>query len=422
MTAPVRKRRWLRVAIPFTLLIALITGTLIVHAIEQPDQDDSDYLSPVSPAGIGSALLAGELTERGVTVDRETSTAGALAAVRGEAVTLLVTTPDLADMERLGRPGAVPPGTRLVVVSPDSSALAETNWPIAQFHERWATGLMLPECADPLATAAGKVAVGKRAYGPVAPTTCYDGAVLSVTTAGATVTVVGAPDPFRNDRINENGNLTLATGLLTQTPRVIWLDVHHREAVPKVSSSPTSRPSQVPVSRPTSRATPREADTGNPEETRPPRQPAQADNQPNPLAQAFPPAVWASIALLALALLALAVAAARRLGTPVSEPLPSRVPSNETMLGHARLYQRAHARDESLDILRAAARRRLIAHLGLPAGATLADIAEAAGYEVDDVREILADFHPENDAELISAADAVQHLVREITGFEGDQP
>ncbi len=92
------------------------------------------------------------------------------------------------------------------------------------------------------------------------------------------------------------------------------------------------------------------------------------------------------------------------------------------MLGHARLYQRAKARDESLDILRAAARRRLIAHLGLPPAATNADIAEAAGYEADDVEEILAGFHPENDAELVSAATAVQNLVREITGFEGDQP
>ncbi|MFI1991908.1 DUF4350 domain-containing protein [Actinoplanes sp. NPDC020271] len=416
-----RDRRWMRVVIPFAALFVLIVGTLVVHAIERPDQDDSDYLSPVSQAGVGSSVLAGELRERGVTVVRETSSEAALSAVRDGDATLLITTPELADMDQLTASSALPGGTRIVVVGPDAAAIARTNWPVEVTGERWATGVVAPACTDPIAHAAGTAAVGGRWYGPAGAATCYDGAVQSLGWGSSTVTLVGAPDPFRNDRIDEHGNRALAVGLLAQKSRVVWLDVHQREVQPQLSSPPTTEPTEPRATRPTARETPEETSTARPPAGSGSGSDGQDESEPDPLAEAFPPAVWASIALLALALLAVAIAAARRLGTPVAEPLPSRVPSNETMLGHARLYQRAQARDESLDILRAAAQRRLIAHLGLAAGATIDQIAEAAGYEVDDVREILADFHPENDAELVSAANAVQNLVREITGFEGDQ-
>jgi hypothetical protein len=416
-----RDRRWLRVVIPFAVLLVLILGTLIVHAIEQPDPEDAGFLSPVGTEGIGSAQLAGKLRERGVTVVRETSTAAALSSLPGGPATLFVTTPGLADLDQLSRFSAVPAGTRIVVVAPDAAAIALTNWPIGAAGERWTTGVTGPGCGDPIATAAGPAAVTRLRYTPVSPASCYDGALTTFTWGGASVTVAGAADPFRNDRIAEHGNSLLAVGLLAQAPRLVWLDVHHKEVLPTPSSSPTADDAATPDAVPTSRETPRETSTaGDPGDSRPRDRP-QSDSAPNPLAKAFPPAFWASLALLALALLALAIAAARRLGAPVAEPLPSRVPANETMLGHARLYQRAQARDESLDILRAAARRRIVAHLGLASGASLEDIAESAGHDVADVREILAGFHPENDAELVSAANAVQNLVREITGFEGDQ-
>lgn len=416
-----RDRRWKRVVIPFAVLIALITGTLIVHAIETPDQDDSDYLSPVSQADIGSAVLAGRLRDQGVTVVRETSTTAALSAMTGGDATLFVTTPDLADIEQLSAPGAVPPGTRMVVVTPDDAAFVQTTWAVGVARERWAPGLVDPDCADPIAHAAGQADVGKLWYAPTGTTSCYGGAVHTIFSNGATVTLVGAPDPFRNDRIANHGNLRLAVGLLSQTSRVVWLDVHQREVRPKPSPSPSSASPKPRESRASASASPDESFTDEPTDDAPPQEQPQSASAPNPLWDAFPPAVWASIVLLALALLAFAIAAARRLGTPVAEPLPSRVPSNETMLGHARLYQRAHARDESLDILRDAARRRIVAHLGLAPTATLEEIADAAGYDAEDLREILASFHPENDAELVSAANAVQKLVREITGFEGEQ-
>jgi hypothetical protein len=419
-----RDRRWLRIAGPFAALFALIIGTLIVHAIEQPDPDDAAYLSPESVDGIGSGVLAARLLNRGVTIERKTTTTSAITAVSvgGTDATLFVTTPGLVELDRLSTPGTLRPGTRVVVVAPPAEALQAAAWPVAVSGTRWTTEVTDPDCADLQATVAGPAAVHHVSFTPQTPSSCYDSSLITVVTGGVTVTFVGAADPFRNDRIDEHGNSALAVGLLAKASRVVWLDVHQRETPPTFSSPPTREATPEPEftessGAPTATFTPGDSDDDPVEE---PEQ-AQQD-EPNPLSEAFPSAVWATIVLLALMLLALALAAARRLGAPVSEPLPSRVPANETMLGHARLYQKARARSASLDILREAARRRLTEHLGLPPGATITDIAEHAGYEVDDVREILAGVHPDDDDELIAAAIAVQDLVREITGFEGEQP
>ncbi|BCJ39572.1 hypothetical protein GCM10010168_92490 [Actinoplanes ianthinogenes] len=419
---PKRDRRWLRVAIPFLVLFALVTGTLIVHAVEQPDADDAAFLSPISDAGIGSSTLADQLRNRGVSVKRETVTTEAIRELwsDNQLATLFVTTPELVDLRRLSEFGALPPGTRVVVVAPTEQALRRSRWPVVVGGTRWTTAVTGPDCAVPVATQAGPAAVHQVWFLPETVSNCYDDSLLTVSSAGVVVTFVGAADPFRNDRIAEHGNNALAVGLLSQEPRVVWLDMHQAEVLPTFSPPPTSKQTRTP--RSPSTATPTESGSPFPTYDEPDAPDQAQQDEPNPLAEAFPPAFWATLALLALVLLALAVAAARRLGAPVAEPLPSRVPANETMLGHARLYQRARAREASLDVLRAAARRRIAEHLGLPPDATITDLAEHAGYDPDDVREILAGVHPDDDDELIAAAIAVQDLVREITGFEGDQP
>lgn len=387
-------RRWLRAAVPFAAFLALVTGTLIAHAIEQPDPGDDAYLSPVSDDGIGSSALADRLRRSGVTIDRVTSSDAALAAVRGGgAVTLFVTTPGLIDASRLG---GLPAGTRVVLVAPTQAALSRADWPVAVRSDRWTAAVADPGCADGAAAAAGPAAVRDLTYVPDVAA-CYGGSLITVDSRGTTLTVIGAADPFRNDRFAEHGNAALATGLLSATRRLVWLDVHEREKPPRADRPPVTRPTRPP------------ADDGGGEE----------QQAGSPLADAFPPALWATLALLALALLALAAAAARRLGTPVAEPLPSRVPAFETVLGHARLYQRAGARGESLDILREAARQRIAGRLGLPAGASIADIAAAAGYAEADVYAVLGPGHPEKDDEFVTAAAAVHALERQI---EGEQP
>ena len=51
--------------------------------------------------------------------------------------------------------------------------------------------------------------------------------------------VVGATDPFRNDRLDEHDNSAFAAGLLAARPRLVWLDLHERYE-PPTAPRPTS--------------------------------------------------------------------------------------------------------------------------------------------------------------------------------------
>ncbi|GAA1654948.1 DUF4350 domain-containing protein [Actinoplanes couchii] len=409
-------KRWKRAAIPFAVLTALITGTLIVHAIQTPDTDDPEYLTPERTEQISGGTLAERLRAAGIRVDRATTTEQALGkATVGQPVTLFLPAPDLADLSRVH---GLPPGTRVVAVNPSNSTLRRTNWPVQTAGSRWTTRVAEPGCAEPVAETAGPAAVLRTEYEPQSRAiVCYSGAMVSMIIDDTySLTVVGSPDPFRDDRIAEHGNAALAVGLLSQRSRVVWLDVHERDR-PVPSSSPTWSPPPPPTAEPTATVERTgtggdgpggegEASPGTGEGTG-----SAGGPQQDPLTKSFPPALWATLALLALILLALAAAAARRLGTPVAEPLPSRVPAGETMLGHARLYQRGRARDESLDILVAAARRTLTRHLGLPPDASVEDIAAQAGLPVRYVRDILDGEPPRGNADMVESAALLQALV-----------
>ncbi|SDS96627.1 DUF4350 domain-containing protein [Actinoplanes derwentensis] len=422
-------KRWTRVAIPFATLTALITGTLIVHAIQTPDADDPAFLAPDRVHDISGGTLAERLRAQGIQVDRATSTEDAItAAGTGPAVTLFLPTPDLADLTRVR---GLPAGTRVVAVNPSDGALRRSNWPVETAGSQWTTRVTVPGCADPLAVAAGPAAVLRTAYQPQEDATvCYAGAMVTMRVDDTyTVTVVGSPDPFRDDRISEHGNAALAVGLLSQRDRVVWLDVHERDRPVPSSPPPTYETPPPPAATGPGEGRPQEGAPGEPGDGTPTGTPTGTSGargpEKNPLFQAFPPALWATLALLALILIALAAAAARRLGTPVAEPLPSRVPANETMLGHARLYQRARARQESLDILVAAARRRLTRHLGLPPDAPVEDIAAHAGLPVRYVRDILDGEPPRSNADMVESAALLQALVDTVTAsrhhHEGEQ-
>jgi hypothetical protein len=433
-------RRWLRAAIPFAALTTLITGTLIVHAIEQPDDDDPAYLTPQQSDGISGGTLAARLRERGITVDRVTSTGQALDTIGDDPTTVFVATPDLADLPRLR---GLPAGSHLVAVDPSASALLRSGWPAEVNRTHWSTTVTDPGCGDEIATGAGPAAVRKTEYAVTRGALCYHGALATFPVDGHTVTVVGSPDPFRDDRITEHGNAALAVGLLSRHDRVIWIDVHDRD---RPSPTPTAAYSPTPAPR---TPTPAATDSYQPWQTGPAEPgdrggtgngdgdgegegdggPGGGDQQSgglpdDPLVRNLPPALVTTLILLALILLALAVAAARRLGTPVAEPLPSKVPANETMLGHARLYQRARARGPSLQILRAHARRRLTTHLALPPHADSEQIATHAGLPVRYVRDILDGDTPTSNADLVEAAVLLQRLVRDVTTpppAEGEQ-
>jgi hypothetical protein len=419
-----RRSRRLRVVLPFAVVLALVLTTWIAHRVQQPDPAEPSFLSPTSDAGDGARTLVQRLTAAGVQVDRRTTTPEAIAAATTGDATLVVTAPGLVHPEYLAEMTSA--GTRVVLVAPDDDALASGGLFLPLAGPRWTAAVPDPGCAEPFATR--PAAVLRWAYGETSGQVfrCYDGGVVELNRGDAVITLVGASDPFRNDRLDEHGNAAFAVGLLSRTSRVVWLDLHARE-VPPPTPEPTIRTFEPEPAETEGEGTTIEPDEdGDPSDERG-EQPGggapQSDaSPPNPLAEAFPPAFWAAVLLLVLAAVALAAASARRLGTPVAEPLPSRVRAAETVRGLGGLYRRARARAASLETLQAAACRRLAVHFGLPPDSTLqvvaARVAAETGEPEHEVRALLGGGVEDTDEELATKAAAVQQLVRTVTGHQ----
>jgi hypothetical protein len=129
----------------------------------------------------------------------------------------------------------------------------------------------------------------------------------------------------------------------------------------------------------------------------------------------LPPWAWAGLGLLGLAALAFALARARRLGPPVSEPLPVAVRAAETVEGRGRLYRRAKARESALQALRNTALRRLGSALDLapdaPRSAVTEAVAARTGWAPDQVDAILYGAQPGDDEQLVRLAADLDHLL-----------
>jgi len=236
-----RKRnwRWLRLAAPVAVVIVAFIATAIIHASQQTGPGDKDYLNPDSRAPIGSSRLAEALRGQGVTVTRVTTTYQASSTLwaRKDA-TLFVTAPGYADVEHLTESQWFPAGSHIVLVRPDDGFLAQTDWPASTAGERWAASAPAPGC-----DLFGVPAAVHKQYYRTSATSCYQGGVVAFPVRPATVELVGAADPFRNDRIDEHGNRAFALSLLGQNRQVIWLDRHGPDTWP-TSDGPvvTDRP------------------------------------------------------------------------------------------------------------------------------------------------------------------------------------
>ncbi len=415
-----KRRRWLRLVIPFAVVVAVLAITGITHASQSPDVTDPAYLNPDSGAAFGGRQLADRLRGYGVRVERVTKSSDALVRAYQGNVTLFVPAPDLVHPFYLRMLKLLPASTRVVLVAPSGRTLQSGLLPAGSLGTRWATAAADPDCGLPEARDAGRAAVAGTRYRvfPGAQTVrCYDGALVGVVVGPAQVLVAGASDPFRNNRIGEYHNGVLATGLLRTHETLVWLDLHRREPQPGLVEGGD------PVAAPPSLGT-----AGSPDPDFPiPDAPHCADGgglggggggaQPNPLWSAFPGWMWLALALLALAGLAVALASARRLGPPVGEPLPVAVPAAETVAGRGRLYQRARARGPALHTLRSAALLRLLSTLDIPPDATNAAVVEAlaarTGRAPEEIGTILYGPEPDNDKDLVRAVSELDTLVRD---------
>jgi hypothetical protein len=401
------RRRWPRLVIPYAVVVLLVAITGLAHYLEEPDPGDAGTFSPAGTGPDGSSRLAALLAERNIPIERFSRSADAVrSALRGDA-TIFIPAPDLPNPNLLGVLANLPARNSVVLVEPTS--LQQHALPVVKSPRRWAARTSLPGCADPVASKAGRattvrtryipvdVLAGQDIFGTTDHVRCYGGGLIRLTWNRLDLAVVGASDPFRNNRIGEYGNAELATGLLAGRKRVIWLDMHASERV-SYSEFEGNLGIQLPG-----------ADQGG----------SNGPEEQNPLWTAVPSTFWPILAQVGLVALLLALWRARRLGPPVAEPLPVIVPEAETVTGRGRLYARAGARGPALETLRGAARHRILRLLDLPPGAAEAEVVEAvaahARIPADQVRALLYGPEPLDDAHLVAATASLDALVHTIT-------
>jgi hypothetical protein len=375
--ARARWRRWrwpLLVAV--CVLAVAVLGALLVPRTRTGDLD------PRSATPDGARAVTRILERQGVQVTRVTRSQD-VADQATASTTLVVVHPELLGPDQLFR---IPAAGDLVLIEPDALVLAEK----ARFAAAAGTAPARdadPGCADPAATAAGRVRAGGHLYrvvnGGDVTTACYPqpgepgvAGMIRSRMGGRTVTVLGQADVLRNGHLAEQGNAALALRLLGARARLIWY---------------------LPD--------PLELSDGQ---------------QPPTLSELTPPWVtWVTLQLLVALVLAV-VWRARRLGRLVTEPLPIIVRAAETQEGRARLYRQAGARDRAAATLRTAAARRLAARLDVPPDATpetLADLAaQVTGQPAEQVRPVLLGSAPKDDAALVRLADALDALERRVSG------
>jgi hypothetical protein len=390
------RRRWHRVAIPFGVLVLLVTVTMVARAVEEPDLGDAGTLSPTGTGPDGSSRLAQLLTERGVQIEQVDDLPAAEAALdRGGDAVVFVPKPTLAGAELVSVAAGRFADHRVVLVGPSNLQLAVTGLPVAPGERRWAADDRPPGCTVPEAVAAGRATALRGRYAVEEVTqVCYDGGLVRTTAGESEVFVIGASDPFRNQRIGEHGNEALAVGLLSARDRVIW-----------AGSLPFDASLNLPeLGAPERGERSRDRDCGF-----------------ACLFTDYPQPVQVGLALAALLAMLFAFARARRLGPPVSEPLPVAVPAAEVVAGRGRLYQRTRGRGVALAALRAAALPRIVRGLGLPPApppepeTVILAAATRTRLPVEQVRQILYGPAPETDEDLANAVAALDALVAAVT-------
>ncbi|MGW1771474.1 DUF4350 domain-containing protein [Streptomyces sp. NPDC002104] len=351
------------------------------------------HLDPRSADPAGSRAVAELLADRGVTT-RVVTTAAEAADAAGPDTTLLVTDPDRLGESQLRavRSAIDLSGGRTVLLAPSSLSLPALA-PGTRTHGDAPRTNLDPgsSCTLPAATTAGRAATGGGpSYTTTTPgaTGCYPGAghptllVLPTGVPGGDTVLLGSQDVLLNENLAKEGNASLALQLLGSRPHLVWY-------LPSLADS----------------------------------NPDAAEGSGERSFLDLIPAGW-SWALLQL-FLAAAVAAlwrARRLGPLVTERLPVLIRASEATEGRARLYRKAGARDRAATVLRAAARERLAALVGVPASrahdpASLVPAVAARltpGRPPHDPDALLFGTAPTTDAALIALADHLDALEREV--------
>ncbi|MFF3862908.1 DUF4350 domain-containing protein [Streptomyces sp. NPDC002209] len=371
----------------------LLAGAVVLAALGSGSRHGR--LDPRSADPDGSRAVAELLQARGVTT-RVVTSAREAAAAAGPGTTLLVTDPDRlgATQRRAIRSAIDLSGGRTVLLAPGSTSLPDLA-PAARAKGDAFDEDLDPGCALPAAVTAGRATTGGglRYTAPAAAAACYPSGghptllVLPSGTTGGDTVLLGSETLLLNKELASEGNASLALQLLGSRPDLVWY-------LPSLSEVQDEDPGQE-----------------------------------KGFLELIPRGWgWALLQLFVAAALA-ALWRARRLGPLVTEKLPVAIRASETTEGRARLYRKAGARDRAATVLRAAARERLAALVGVPptrahepaallpaVSARLTDGRTADGHTDgrQDPTALLFGTTPADDAALVALADHLDALEREV--------
>lgn len=226
-TAPTPHQVWKRARGLLIALLILVIAGITFAAVRSGT--NYGHLDPRSADPKGSRAAAELLKARGISVTVATTLDEATTAA-GPDTTLLVTGPNLltpTQQRRLQEATTAATG-RTVLIAPGPAAASRLS-PGVRTEPHRPVSPLPPSCAFPAARSAGTADLGGVRY--TAPgstaTACYpsDGApsllVLQDRGDGDTV-LLGSPDFLHNERLDQQGNASLALQLLGSRPHLVW--------------------------------------------------------------------------------------------------------------------------------------------------------------------------------------------------------
>ncbi|MFS8199483.1 DUF4350 domain-containing protein [Streptomyces sp. CWNU-52B] len=382
--SPTVRQVWTRSRGILLALVILLTAAVVIAVVRSGARHGS--LDPRSADPAGSRAVAELLADQGVST-RVVTTLAEAGRAAGPDTTLLITGPDLLTDRQQGRLHAAfgSSGGRTVLVAPGTPSVGALAPGVTADPTPSFDSALRPGCTLSAARRAGTADTGGMRYSTNAPgaDSCYpsDGlaTLLRVPASqgnGDTV-VLGAPDILQNDRLDEQGNASLALQLLGSRPHVVWY-------LPSLSDDSATEAGDRSF----------------------------LDLIPSGW-------LWGTLQLFIAAVLA-ALWRARRLGPLVPERLPVAIRASETVEGRARLYRKSNARDRAAGALRSTTRTRLAPLVGVsPAQAhapeaLLPALSARLHREGQSLHALLFGPPPRDDAALIDLADQLDALEREV--------
>ncbi|MEU6179424.1 DUF4350 domain-containing protein [Streptomyces coeruleorubidus] len=383
--SPTARQVWTRARGIALALVLLLVGAIAMAVIRSDARHGE--LDPRSVDPNGSRAVAELLADRGVDT-RVVTTLDEAAAAAAPDTTLLVAAPDLLSQSQQSRlhNAFADSGGRTLLVAPGSASVERLAPGVTADPATSLDSTLSPDCDLPAARRAGTADTGGVRYTTthLDADKCYTSERLATllrvpapTGDGDTV-VLGAPDILLNDRLDKQGNASLALQLLGSRPHLVWY-------LPSLSDTSA---------------------TGSDDER------SFMDLLPSGW-------LWGTLQLFIAAALA-ALWRARRLGPLVPEKLPVAIRASETAEGRARLYRKADARDRAANALRSTTRTRLAPLTGVPVTQAhtpevlLPALSAHLHGDGQDMRTLLFGPPPSDDAALIALADQLDALEREV--------